>query len=154
MSGKSCFLFGHRTVPENLTNVLARAIEHHITEYGVTTFYVGHYGAFDAAAAAALSKVKKQHPEITALLLLPYHPAEQTVKTPQGFDGTYYPFLDEAVPRRLAITRANHLMVKSVEYLIAYVRHFGNSRDLLEYAQRRAAHVELHIVNLADEVGA
>ena len=154
MSGKSCFMFGHRTVPENLTNVLARAVDYHITEYGVTTFYVGHYGAFDAAAAAALSKVKKQHPEITALLLLPYHPAEQTVKTPQGFDGTYYPFLDEAVLRRLAITRANHLMVKSVEYLIAYVRHFGNSRDLLEYAQRRAAHVELHIVNLADEVGA
>ena len=154
MSGKSCFLFGHRTVPENLTNVLARAVDHHITEYGVTTFYVGHYGAFDAAAAAALAKVKKQHPEITALLLLPYHPAEQTVKTPQGFDGTYYPFLDEAVPRRLAITRANHLMVKSVEYLIAYVRHFGNSRDLLEYAQRRAAHGELHIENLADQISA
>ena len=153
MSGKSCFLFGHRTVPENLTNVLARAVDHHITEYGVTTCYVGHYGAFDAAAAAALAKVKKQHPEITALLLLPYHPAEQTVKTPRGFDGAYYPFWDEAVPRRLAITRANHLMVKSVEYLIVYVRHFGNSRDLLEYAQRRAAHGELHIENLADEIG-
>ena len=59
MSGKSCFMFGHRTVPENLTNVLARAVDHHITEYGVTTFYVGHYGAFDAVAAAALAKAKE-----------------------------------------------------------------------------------------------
>ena len=149
---RSCFLFGHRTVPENLMNVLADAVERHITEYGVTTFYVGHYGAFDAAAATALVKAKKQHPEITVLLLLPYHPAEQPVKTPPGFDGTYYPFLDEAVPRRLAITRANHLMVKSVEYLITYVCHFGNSRDLLEYAQRRAARDELHIENLADSI--
>ena len=153
MSGKSCFLFGHRTVPENLTTVLAQAIERHITEYGVTTFYVGQYGAFDAAATAALVKAKKQHPEITALLLLPYHPAEQTVKAPLDFDGTYYPFLDEAVPRRLAITRANHLMVKSVEYLIVYVQHFGNSRNLLEYAQHRAAHGELHIENLVDQIG-
>ena len=152
-NSKRCFLFGHRTVPKNMAAVLAQAIERHITEYGVTTFYVGHYGAFDAAAAAVLAKAKERHPEITALLLLPYHPAEQPVKPPPGFDGTYYPFLGEAVPRRLAITRANHLMVKSVEYLISYVCHFGNSRDLLEYAQHREARGELHIENLADSIG-
>ena len=151
MDGKSCFLFGHRTVPEHLPAVLAQAVERHITEYGVTTFYVGHYGAFDAAAAAVLANAKARHPEITVLLLLPYHPAERPVKPPPGFDGTYYPFWDETVPWRLAITRANHLMVRSVEYVIAYVRHFGNARGLLEYAGKRAAKGVLHIVNLASQ---
>lgn len=76
-------------------------VEHHITEYGVNAFYVGHYGRFDALATSAVIAAKKRHPEVTLTLLLPYHPFDRPIPTPEGFDGTFYPPGIETVPRRL-----------------------------------------------------
>ena len=118
----------------------------------MTCFYVGGYGAFDRIAAAAVKQVKQRYPEITLMLVLPYHPAERPVETPYGFDGTYYPEGMETVPRKFAIVQANKRMVDNVDWLIAYVRHgASNSRKLLEYAQRREKKGLIHIINLAEE---
>ena len=101
-------------------------------------FYVGEYGGFDRMAASAVRQAKRNHPEITLMLVLPYHPAERSVETPYGFDGTYYPERMESVPRRFAIVKANEMMVNTSDWLIAYVRHgASNSRKILEFAQRR-----------------
>ena len=120
--------------------VLAQEVERHITEHGVTEFVVGHYGGFDRLAASAVREAKKRHPEITLTLLLPYHPHDQFIPIPEGFDGTYYPPDMERVPRRVAIVRANRYMVDHVDYLIVYAWHPGsNARDLVDYAQNRIA---------------
>ena len=138
MESKSCFFIGHREASEELLPALQKAVETHIAEYGVKEFIVGHYGGFDRLAIAALRAAKERHPEITLLLLLPYHPAERPIDKPKGFDSTYYPPEMEKVPRPLAIVRANRYLVDHVEFLIAYAWHHGsNALELVEHAQAR-----------------
>lgn len=133
----SCFFIGHREAPDALLDELTAEVERHITEYNVTEFVVGKYGRFDALAAKCVKAAKKRHPEVTLTLLLPYHPYDRPTPTPPGFDGTFYPPGMETVPKRAAIIRANRYMVDYSDYLIAYVRHSGNARDLVEHAQKR-----------------
>ena len=135
---KSCFFIGHREASSEVLPVLAEAVEQHIVEYGVTEFIVGNYGGFDHMAAKAVIAAKEHHPGITLSMLIPYHPAERPMKSPHGFDNTFYPPGMEKVPRKLAIVRANRYMVDHVDYLIAYAWHpASNARDLVEYAIKR-----------------
>lgn len=138
MDKKRCFLIGHHDAPESIYPALQREIERHITELGVTEFIVGHYGNFDRMAARALVEAKQAHPEISLWLLLPYHPAEQKVEVPEGFNGSFYPEGMEKVPRRLAILKANHYVVDYVDYLIAYVNHCAsNTQKMIKYARAK-----------------
>lgn len=147
MDKKRCFLIGHHDTPVTIYPALEKEIERHIAELGVTEFIVGHYGNFDRMAARALAAAKQRHSEITLWLLLPYHPAEQAVDIPKGFDGSIYPEKMETVPRRAAIVKANRSMVEQVGYLIAYVCHsFGNTRKLMDYAKLKG----LDICRIAD----
>ena len=135
---KSCFFIGHRDADERLLPQLIRTIEQLVSQENVTCFYVGGYGGFDRIAAGAVKQVKRRHPEIILMLVLPYHPAERPVQTPYGFDGTYYPEGMDTVPRRFAIVQANKHMVDNVDWLVAYVRHGAcNSWKILEYAQKQ-----------------
>lgn len=138
MKGKSCFFIGHREASVEVFPALMETVERHILEYGVTEFIVGNYGGFDRMAAKAVIAAKKQFPEVTLSMLIPYHPAERPVARPPEFDNTFYPPGMEKVPRRLAIIRANRYMVDHVDYMIAYVWHpASNARELLEYARKR-----------------
>lgn len=138
LSGKSCFFIGHRDASEKIYPALYTAIEQHIVEYGVTEFIVGHYGSFDRLAAMAVKEAKHSYPNAKLTLLLPYHPAEHPIPTPDGFDGTFYPPGMECVPRKAAIVRANHYMIDHVNYLIAYVWHpASNAWELVKYAESR-----------------
>ena len=95
--------------------------------------------------------IKQRYPDITLMLLLPYHPEARPVNLPEGFDGSYYPEGMENVPRRYAIVRANKLMVDASDWLICYVWHTAsNSRNLLEYARRREKKGWIQIENLAE----
>ena len=130
--------------------ILIQVVEKHISEYGVTEFVVGGYGGFDHLAARAVILLKKQYPQITLSLLIPYHPAERPIETPAGFNNTYYPPGMEKVPRKLAIVRANRYMVDHVDYLIAYVWHpASNARDLVEYAEKRSHSSSIKVENIA-----
>ena len=144
---KSCFLFGHADTPQSILPLLEQAIEDEVL-MGVRIFYVGYHGNFDDLAATALRTVKHRHPEITLMLLLAYHPGERAVELPQGFDGSFYPPL-EGIPRRYALIRGNQYMVKIADCLICYVRHYGNTRNLLTSATKQAKARELRINNLA-----
>lgn len=135
---RSCFFIGHKEASDEVYPALADAVEQHVTEYGVTAFFVGHYGGFDRMAAKAVIAAKKRHPGITLSLLIPYHPAERPIEPPAGFDCTFYPPGMESVPRKLAIVRANRYMVDHVDCLIAYVWHSAsNAWNLVEYARKR-----------------
>ena len=144
---KSCFMFGHRDVPNGMQEKIARAVERLYCEEGITSFYVGRYGEFDRIAGAAVRTVQTRFPEIMLFLLLPYHPAERPAVTPAGYDGTFYPPI-EKVPRRYAIVKANQYMVSSCDAIICLAKHPGNSRKLLEYAQRIAKYQRLIIENI------
>ena len=120
MDTKSCFFIGHREASEEIYPALYAAVEQHILEYGVTEFIVGHYGGFGRLAASAVKEAKRFYPEVKLTLLLPYHPAERPIPTPDGFDGTFYPPGMESVPHKVAIVRANRYVVDHVDYLIAY----------------------------------
>ena len=147
----SCCFIGHRDAPETLLPALEQAVERHIVECGVGEFLVGRYGRFDALAVMA---AKKRHRWVTLTLLLPYHPFDRPVPTPEGFDGTLYPPGMESVPKRLAIVRANRWMVEHSDFLIAYVWHgAGHSRKILEAARRRQARGWMQVCNLAGPLG-
>lgn len=150
MGGKSCFFIGHRETSGEIYLALYAAVEQHILEYGVTEFIVGHYGRFDRLAASAVKEAKRFYPEVRLTLLLPYHPAEQPIPTPDGFDGTFYPPGMESVPRKAAIIRANRYVVNHVDYLIAYAWHpASNARELVEYARKRQQKSGIQITLLA-----
>ena len=128
---------------------LELTIERLIAEENVCYFYVGGYGGFDRIATVAVKRAKQKYPDTTLMLVLPYHPAEHPTEAPDGFDGTYHPEGLESTPRRYAIVRTNQIMVDTCDWLICYVRHgASNSRNLLEYAQRRASKGMIQIKNL------
>ena len=146
----TCFFIGHRDAPETLRPLLAEAVERHITRYSVTEFVVGHYGRFDAMAAGAVRAAKKQHPEISLVLLLPYYPYPNDTN---GFDATFYPPGMETVPKPFAIVRANEYMIRNTDYLICYDRgQIGKTRDFMELAWQRERKGLIHIENLAEKL--
>lgn len=149
----TCFLIGHRDVDIEVYSLLMAEVERHITEYGVTNFYVGHYGGFDRLAAQAVKDAKERHPEIRLTLVLPYHPAIRPINTPKGFDGTFYPWEDEKIPKRLAIIKTNQRMVDTCDYLITYAYHFlGGTGQIVEYARKGEKKGLIHIENLAEKM--
>ena len=148
---KSCFFIGHRAADERLLPRLELVIDQLITGENVRYFYVGGYGGFDRIAAAAVKRAKQKYPDITLMLVLPYHPAERTIPTPSGFDGTYHPEGLENTPRRYAIVRTNKIMVETCEWLVCYVCHVvSNARNLLEYAKRRKEKNLIQIINIGE----
>ena len=148
---KSCFFIGHREADEQLLPRLELVIDRLVTDEKVRYFYVGDYGGFDRIAATAVKRAKQKYPDITLMLVLPYHPAERVVPTPDGFDGTYHPEGLENMPRRYAIVRANQIMVDTCDWLVCYVCHgASNSRNLLEYARRREENGLIQIINIGE----
>lgn len=136
MDGKTCFFIGNRHTPSDIKAQLAGAVERHISEYGVNTFTVGHYGGFDYMVQGVLSEAKTRHTDIELYLLAPYA-LTQKRDIPESFDGSFYPEGLEKVPFRYAIVQANKYMVQNSDYLISYCHHIGNTRNIVEYAQRR-----------------
>lgn len=135
---KTCFFIGHRDAPESVLPVLRAAVERHITEYGVSSFMVGHYGNFDRFAATAVIAAKAAHPQIALTLLLPYHPAVQPIDIPCGFDDSCYPTGMESVPWHVAVPRANRYAVEHADYLITYAHYTAsNTGRIIAYAQKK-----------------
>lgn len=136
MDEKTCFFIGHRNTPDSIKEELKEVVEKHITEYGVNTFTVGHYGSFDCLVQKVLIEAKQHHADIKVYILAPYALTQKRIM-PIGIDGTLYPEGTEKVPRPYAIVYANRYMIKNSDYLIAYCQHPSKTRDFVEYAQRR-----------------
>ena len=148
---KSCFFIGHRDANAEIYPSLLAEVERHATEYGVKGFFVGHYGNFDRMAAQAVKEVQKFHPEVRLMLVLPYHPAIRPIEMPKGFDGTYYPWEDERIPKRLAIVKTNRRMVEICDFLIACAWNaFGGSGQIVKYARRQEMRGLIAVTNLAE----
>ena len=105
-----------------------------LIENGTDEFYLGGYGGFDHLCAAVLRDLKKSHPQIRLILILPYLNSSMIT---DGYDETLYPPL-ESVPKRFAISRRNEWMVRECDTVVAYVTHgWGGAAKTLEYARRK-----------------
>ena len=153
--GASCYFIGHREAGNDVIPALTEAVERHIVEYGVTNFFVGHYGGFDSIAAEAVMEAKERHPDIQLVLVLPYHPAIRPINPPKGFDGTYYPWEEDRIPKRLAIIKTNQRMVDTCDYLITYAYHFlGGTGQIVEYARKQEEKGRIKVTNLSQNPSA
>lgn len=143
-------MFGHADCPDSIMSRIEAAIENQYSEYGIRNFYVSNRGRFDSLAASAAKRVKQRYPDLKLYLLLAYHPGERAVDITDGFDSSYYPPL-EGTPRQYAIVKANKHMVDTADSIICYVKHIGNTRNLLEYAHRRQKKEGIIIENVAED---
>lgn len=136
---KTCFLFGHSNTPP-IHEALIHALEEAYTVYGIRRFVVGSCGDFDRVhAVRALRHMKEKYaPEIQRLIA--FHPAlnrAEAVELDDVFDTTYYPEGLENVPLPYCIRKANEIMVMQADLIVCYVAHFGNTKNLLAYAERK-----------------
>lgn len=152
MKSNSCFFIGHKDASSSIYPALLFQTEKLIVNQGVSEFYVGRYGSFDAMALRALAFPKPQYPLIHRILVTPYHPAQHPIEKPENCDELYYPFEEPVMPR-YAIVRANRKMIDACDYLIAYAEHTGKARDFLQYARRRESRglIQIRIVETSWE---
>lgn len=127
---------GEKAIPSSDTGRHQRKFIRHcmrlwsvtLLDMALQKFIVGHYGGFDRLAASTIKEARRFYPEVRLVLLLPYHPAERPISTPDGFDETFYPLGMEGIPRKVAIVRANRYVVNHVAYLVAYAWYPSQQR--------------------------
>ena len=134
----ACTFFGHRDCPASIRPALRSVLLELIEEKGVSTFYVGSQGAFDALAASVLQELRTQYPHIRCRMVLAYFPRQQDAfpletLPPEGI---------EAVPRRFAISWRNRWMLRQADYVVTYVTHgWGGAAQFAALAQRQGKFV-------------
>ena len=85
-------------------------------------------------ALSVVNKTKEAHPDVRAILVLPYLDRSMDL---DAYDGSVYPPL-EKVPRRYAISRRNKWMVDQADVVVAYVIHeWGGAATTLRYAEAK-----------------
>lgn len=141
-----CAFFGHREIWADISEPLEQAVRSSIAD-GVTEFWVGGYGAFDAQAAECVRRLKREYPAITLHLIVAYLPAKKDTFD-DLYDSIVYPEGLEFGPQRFAITKRNRWIVENCDMVIAYVRStYGGAYTALQLARRK----ERHIINIAEQ---
>lgn len=147
---KTCFLFGHSDAPD-LFAKLGWALEYCYDELGIRRFVAGSRGNFDTIEVfGGLLYLKGKHEDIELQRLIAYHPAlrrKELRVNEKIFDSTYYPGGLEKMPYVYAIRKANEIMVTKSDFVICYVCHPGNARNLLDYVKSK----KVPYINLAEE---
>lgn len=115
----SCTFFGHRDCPASIRSSLRAVLISLIETEGVTSFFVGNQGAFDAAAQSVLRDLQSQYPDITCTVVLAYMPRKLEI---DGL-GTMLPEGIEKVPKRFAISWRNRWMLDHADCVVTYVTH-------------------------------
>ncbi len=147
-----CFFLGHSMAPSSLFPALEGSIARHVERYGVTSFLVGHYGAFDDMAFRAALAVKQRYPYIAVQTLIAYHPSREHPELSARGDGSLYPPGAEHISPRFAISYANRWAIDNSDYLIAYVHDgMGHCHAFFRRAKKRERRGLLHVENLAPD---
>ena len=118
----TCTFFGHRVVPDEIEPTLRSALIELIEKRGVTLFYVGNNGEFDAMVRRVLKELSARYP-ITCCVVLAYLPGKsRDAKTTDDAD-TILPEGIETVPKRFAVAYRNRWMVAHADVAVTYVAH-------------------------------
>ena len=109
---KTVTFCGHRDLPDRAAvEAWLRRTLPCLYAQGARRFYVGGYGAFDAAAAAAALSLRAAHPEVEVVLVRPY--------------------LDAGPAPQPGMADQADVVVACVQ------RSWGGAAEMLRYAQRR-----------------
>lgn len=147
MSGKICTFFGHRDCPETILQSLRDTVFHLILRQGVTHFYVGNHGRFDALVLRVLREAKEAYPQIRYAVVLAYLPEK---KDSDFFspEETLFPEGIETVPKRFAILWRNRWMIAHSQYVVTYVTHaWGGAVTFAKEARKKGC----TIISLSDQ---
>lgn len=132
----ACCFFGHRDTPEDVKPALHAAIEELITERGVSIFYVGNQGAFDAYVRSALRQLSGKYPHIRYAVVLVYMPCKQTEY--DDFSDTMLPEGIEEVHPRYALDWRNRWLLRESQYIVCYIHHrWGGAAKYVQMGQRQ-----------------
>ena len=138
-----CTFFGHKDTPSDVEKPLQNAITDLINQ-GVTCFYVGNQGNFDAMAIKILRKLKEEHTDISYTVVLAYMPTQRNED--EYADESVFPECLADVPPRFAIDRRNRYMLQKSDIVISFVKHsFGGAAKFTQLAQKQGKTV----INLA-----
>lgn len=133
MDHKICTFFGHRDCPASIRPRLRAVLQALIVREGVTAFYVGNQGAYDAMVQEVLREWKLVYPAISYAVVLAYMPKKD------GTSGahTLLPEGIENVPKRFAIDWRNRWMLDRAQYVVTYVTHsWGGAAKFAALAQK------------------
>ncbi len=150
MNMKRCCFAGHSEIYDSsIIECLKEKIVYLIEKENVKEFWVGNYGSFDKYSAVAVRSLKKEHPEIKLVLVIPY-----ITKEIQEYKKMYYKEYDEILisqlhsgtPTKYMIIKTNYYMVDNSEYLICYINNsWGGAVKTFEYAKRKK---HIRVINI------
>lgn len=130
----ACTFFGHRDCPISVKPRLLATLIDLIEHKGVTMFYVGNQGRFDAIVCSVLRELAEQYPQISYAVVLAYMPREGEGSATD----TILPEGIETVPRRFAIPWRNRWMLGRSDYVVVYVTHsWGGAAQFAALARRK-----------------
>ena len=135
----TCTFFGHRDTSPTVKPLLRQVIIELIESHGVTRFYVGNQGNFDAMARSLLAELAQTYP-IHYDVVLAYLPKEND----PSIDGSHTLLPDgfEAVPPRFAIDHRNRWMIDQSDIVITYAcSSIGGAAKFKALAERKGATV-------------
>ncbi len=142
---KTCCFFGHSNSPKTIYNKLQQTIESLIVNDGVSNFYVGTHGSFDAMSHKILKLVKEDYPFINYGVVLAYLPPKKNEYFRYSNTETLYPSGIEDVPKRFAIDFRNKWMVKHSDIIVCFITFdIGGAYKYVNLAK----HQNKRIINL------
>ena len=146
-----CFFTGHRVIPTkellNLREVLLKQIEA-LYYQGYTVFLSGGACGFDLLAASAALLVRRQHPEIRVLMIIPCK--DQDIRWSRSDAAFYRELLVRCEPYYLSnepyhrgcMQRRNRFMVDHSSLGIAYHTHSRSGTEMtVRYAEKKGVSV-------------
>ncbi len=137
---KTCTFFGHGDTPSDIQPRLRETVEDLILHHGVTLFYVGNQGNFDAMTRCVLRELQQKYPKIrhaVVLERLPGKPSEY-----EDYSDTMFPEGLELAHPRYAIAKRNEWMLAQSEYVITYVtRKWGGAYTYADMARKKKKNV-------------
>ena len=137
---KACCGFGHRSVFENITESLDKAVIEAVQE-GCEVFYTGAMGDFDRLYSCAVRKAKVSYPHIKLVCVKPYFTNDINkgkIYYEMLYDDIIIPSEILGIHYKAAIKARNRWIVDNSDLVISYViRNYGGAADALKYAEKK-----------------
>ncbi len=138
--GLACCGFGHREIYKDIKKDLHTMIEYLVTEKGVSVFYTGGMGDFDALFIKTVNEIRSKN-KVELILVIPYLTKSiQNNKEfyTENFDEIMIPDVCTDVHYKKAITVRNRWMIDHSQFVVSGVcRDFGGAFTALQYAEKQ-----------------
>lgn len=135
----TCCGFGHRMLLIDVEKPLREVLERLVKEQGVTEFYTGGMGEFDALFSKTVRSLKRDYPSLQLVLVMPY--LTRCIYADKAYYKMLYDEilipaeLDGAHPKK-AIRLRNHWLVDRSDFVVAALhRNIGGAAEAIRYAE-------------------